>query len=139
MGHPAWADDASLDSAAGRVERCAAMDEHIAAWTGELDAVEVMERCQAAGVPAGVVQSGIDLLENDPQLAALGFEMCLVEDSPELGSVYGDRLPIQFEKTPCETYRPTQPVGADNVQVLADWLDMAEADVRRGEEDGYFT
>ena len=29
--------------------------------------------------------------------------------------------------------------GADNIDVLADWLDMSSADVREGEDKGYLT
>ena len=40
------------------------------------------------------------------------------------------KLPIEFENTPCETYRPAQPVGADNAEVLGDWLGMSAAEVK---------
>lgn len=50
-----------------------------------------------------------------------------------------DRLPIEFEKTPCEIYRPAKPVGTDNADVLGDWLGTSEDEVRKGEKEGYLT
>ena len=45
------------------------IEEQLSAWTAQQDAYELMGLCQAAGVPAGVVQDGADLVERDPQLA----------------------------------------------------------------------
>jgi hypothetical protein len=47
-----------------------------------------------------------------------------------------DRLPLHFEKTPCEVYLRPRRVGEDNFSVLHDWLDMSEAEVREREADG---
>ena len=121
--------------------RCVELDvhAHVARWTRELEAVDVMQQCQAAGVPSSVVQNSIDLVEHDPQLRESRFEVDMGEVDPVLGPLKADRLPIEFEKTPCETYRPAQPIGADNADVLNDWLDMSATDVRDGEDSGYLT
>ena len=94
-----------------------------------------MQRCQAAGVPAGVVQTGADL-GNDPQLRQADFLMTLDEPHPALETTYADRLPLRFDR-PNETYRRTRRVGEDNAAVLADWLGLSAAEVQRGEEEGY--
>ena len=72
LGDPAWARDATLESAAGRLEKHDAIDEQLSAWTRDQDARELMERLLAAGVPAGVVQRSSDLLV-DPQYAHRRF------------------------------------------------------------------
>ena len=65
----------------------------IARWTKSRDAFEVMDRLQAVGVPAGVVQTGEDLTE-DPQLKARGF---IVEvENARLGRVVLPNFPLQF-------------------------------------------
>ena len=64
--------------------------------------------------------------------------MKLGENDPLVGEAFADRLPIEFSKTPCNTYRPAQPVGADNTDVLNDWLDLSSDEVRQGEEAGHF-
>ena len=46
------------------------MDQGIEAWTRTLGKYEIMERCQAAGVPAMPVQSSQDRVENDPPAQA---------------------------------------------------------------------
>ena len=136
LGDPAWARDPVLATAAGRVERLVLVDGQLAAWTRDRDASEVMNLCQAAGVPAGVVQDGIDLVEHDPQLAHLRFVQPVEGAHPVLGPMRIERLPLYFEKTPCDTYSRVRMVGEDNVGVLADWLGMSEDEVRAGEAQG---
>jgi benzylsuccinate CoA-transferase BbsF subunit len=114
------------------------LDRQIGLWTGQLDAAEVMARCQAAGVPAGVVQNSIDLAENDPQIVASDFLMTFDEPTPILGATYGDRLPLTFGVTPCDIYTKVRDVGEDNVSVLSDWLGMDSEDVVKGENAGDF-
>ena len=138
MGDPEWAGDPVLETAAGRVADTD-LDGRIAQWTRTLTATEVMVRCQDAGVPAGVVQTGADLGDHDPQLRHNGFLAEFEEPHPGPGTVYVDRLPIYYEATPCDVYRRARRIGEDNAAVLADWLGLPEADVRRGEEDGFLT
>ncbi|MCY3622053.1 MAG: CoA transferase [Gammaproteobacteria bacterium] len=137
MGDPAWTRDPALATAQGRADD-ADLDAHVGTWTRTLTASQAMERCQAAGVPAGVVQTGADMGDVDPQLRRSGFLFPIEEPHPVLGQTYADRLPLDFEDTPCDVYRRTRRLGEDNVAVLADWLGMSEEEVRRGEEDGYY-
>lgn len=137
MGDPAWTRRPGLATAKGRVDD-ADLDANIAEWTRTLTATAVMARCQAAGIPAGVVQTGADLGDADPQLRHSGFLAPIEDPHPVLGRTYADRLPLRFEDTPCDVYRRTRRVGEDNVAVLADWLGMTEEQVRQGEADGLF-
>ena len=137
MGDPEWARDPKLAAATGRFEAADMLDQRIAEWTRGIEAEVVMERCQAAGVPAGVVQTGLDLGERDPQLKLSGFLVEIEEPHPSAGQTYADRLPIYFERTPCDEYRPAPVVGQHNAEVLSEWLGMSEGEVRQGEEAGY--
>ena len=137
MGEPAWTRNPALATAQGRAD-FADLDVHVGAWTRTLTATEAMERCQAAGVPAGVVQTGADLGDADPQLKRSRFLFPIEDPHPVLGQTHADRLPLHFEATPCDVYRRTGRLGEDNVAVLADWLGMTEEAVRRGEENGHF-
>jgi len=97
----------------------------------------VQARPQAAGVPAGVVQTGADLVHEDPQLAHRGFFTEASGTSAYEGAPSPvDRLPLHFSATPVEEYREPRPVGADNVAVLGEWLEMSEADVEAEEASG---
>ncbi len=138
MDRPEWASDSRFSSASRRWQHSDALDALISDWTKDHDALQLMGICQSAGVPAGVMQNGKDLVENDPQLRASEFVMKLGENDPLVGNVFADRLPIEFSKTPCNTYRPAQPVGTDNADVLNDWLDLSSDEVRQGEEAGHF-
>ena len=95
-----------------------------------------MRRCQAAGVPAGVVQTGADLAK-DPQLAAAGFVVETDEPHPALGQTFADRLPLRLRSNPANRYRRSRRIGEDNAAVLQDWLGMDAAEVAQGENDGY--
>ena len=139
MGSPEWCQNESFESQKSRCENADALDSHINEWTKGHDAYELMHVLQDAGVPAGIVQTGIDLAESDPQLRAHEFITSMDEPHPALGETFADRLPIYFEKTPCETYRRSRLLGEDNVGVLSDWLGMTEADVQAGEEAGFLT
>lgn len=136
MGMPGWANASNLDTAAGRVAARAELDANIAAWTAGYDAYELMSLCQQGGVPAGVVQDGIDLAEHDPQLAAGEFLEKLQDVSDVLGQTWVDHLPIRFSATPCNNYQRVRELGEDNAAVLADWLDMDDAAVAATQDQG---
>ncbi len=67
IGRAELVSDARFSGLQLRLNNRAALDAIVQEWTGARAAEEVMTRCQAAGVPAGVVQTGADLLK-DPQL-----------------------------------------------------------------------
>jgi crotonobetainyl-CoA:carnitine CoA-transferase CaiB-like acyl-CoA transferase len=136
MGEPEWAGVTDFDSAAGRVVASVRIDRGIGEWTAQQDAYEVMMTCQQAGVPAGVVQDGVDLAERDPQLAAADFLTKIDAPSPSLGQTWADRLPIHFSRTPCDTYERVRELGEDTAEVLQDWLGMSDAEVGQAGEQG---
>ena len=119
-------------TAAGRLEGKAELDEAISGWTSQQDAFEVMNRLQAAGVPAGVVQSGGDLAA-DPHLAARGF----IETThhPVLGDMPMAGLPLQFSDGAHEPYRSPPPLGADNEYVITELLGHSRDELQRWEAE----
>lgn len=138
MGEPAWTHDKRFATAAGRAANVDELDELIAAWTGERMASEVMQVCQAEGVPAGVVQNGADLAEHDPHVAAAGFLHRFSDPHPAGVEVFADLLPLRFGETPADEYRRPSALGEDNVTVLEDWLGLSRAEVEQGQLDGRF-
>lgn len=72
MGRADLRDDPELATVAGRRRRSEELDHAVSAWTAQLPAREVMERCQRRGIAAGMVASGEDVV-SDPHLAARGF------------------------------------------------------------------
>jgi benzylsuccinate CoA-transferase BbsF subunit len=136
MGNPAWADAADFTDGASRYFNRSALNEHVAAWTLTAEADELMQRCQQAGVPAGVVQDGADLVEHDPQLRQRGFLQPLDDVHPTLGPTWIDKLAMQFEATPCDEYARTRAVGEDSEAILQDWLSLAEAEIAQLKQAG---
>jgi crotonobetainyl-CoA:carnitine CoA-transferase CaiB-like acyl-CoA transferase len=136
LGNPEWAAATELDTAAGRVAAVDHINQQVSVWTQHQDAYAVMALCQAAGVPAGVVQNGVDLAEHDPQLETSGMLQKLDDVSTVLGQTWVDRLPIHFELTPCNEYQRVRELGEDNEAVLHDWLGMPAEDVRRATDEG---
>ncbi len=94
-------------------------DAAVAAWTAQLDAHEMMNRLQANGVPAGVVQSGEDLA-NDPHLEARGFIQAVTH--PTLGEVQMAGLPLRFADAQTRPYGGAPALGEHNEEILCGLL-----------------
>ena len=136
MGSPAWAEEATFRTAAERAANVEALDAALGAWTQTQDATAVMEQCQAAGVPAGVVQTGLDLAEHDPQMQHRDWLQPIAEVNPDFGQSYAERLPFRFSKTPVNEHRRVRNVGEDNEAVLRDWLGLDDATIAKHDADG---
>ena len=131
-----WLGDAALSAAEGRKARRAEIDARIVEWTQPQERYALMERCQRAGVPAGVVQTGLDLTQHDPQLAQAEMFFAFDDPHPALGPLKGDRLALRFERTPATVYRRSEVFGESNASVASDWLGMPAEEVSRLEADG---
>lgn len=131
-----WLNDQSLDSAEGRRARQPEIDARVSEWTKSQDRYELMQRCQEAGVPAGVVQTGDDLVNRDPQLAQAKMHFDFEDIHPALGPLKADRLALRFERTPATVYNRSEVFGESNVSVAADWLGMSADEVARLEASG---
>lgn len=100
MGAPKWAQAPEYAGAAGRVAKRAQLEEALAEWTRTLEAREVMETLQSAGVPAAMV-SHPGHHQTDPQLlhreflkpvVQPGYETLLLEGPPFTGSDLAEPL-----------------------------------------------
>jgi benzylsuccinate CoA-transferase BbsF subunit len=114
MGEPAWAAAPALATAAGRLACAADLDERVAVWTRQHTPRAVMERCQAHGVPAGIVATGEDLAR-DPHLAARGFLMDL--EHPRMGKLPMPGCPVRFARHPTAVWRYGPLLGEDGDHV----------------------
>lgn len=73
IGNPSLAKDPGFATLAARKDNEEKLDSLVNEWTSSRSAEEVMNLMQAAGVAAGVVETGEDLLDKDPQLKDRGF------------------------------------------------------------------
>jgi crotonobetainyl-CoA:carnitine CoA-transferase CaiB-like acyl-CoA transferase len=129
MQNPSWCQQPRFSSATGRQQARDELNNLVGQWTANHEAYALMALCQGAGVPAGVVQDGADLVERDPQLAEVNFLQAMQDVHPTLGPTWFDRLPLHFEKTQCNDYHRVRAIGEDNEQVLKDWLGLDKASV----------
>jgi benzylsuccinate CoA-transferase BbsF subunit len=103
IGSPDWTNDARFATLQDRIRNNDELDKLVAGWTVNHSPAEVMALMQAAGVPAGVVETGEDLAK-DPQL--MHYNAFPIVDHPEMGSCALQRASVKLTKSaPCEATR----------------------------------
>jgi benzylsuccinate CoA-transferase BbsF subunit len=134
MAHPALAADPELASTEGRIKNADRVDRLVAEWTVNYTAEEVMAQLQAAGIAAGVVQNGQDLLV-DPQLEESGY-FCKLEH-PALGKFLYSGFPVKLSRTPYETRRSPS-FGEHNEYVYTKLLGISDEEFIDLTNEGVF-
>ena len=102
------------------------LDRIVEEWTSQRDAWKVMELLQGCGVPAGVVQTGEDILEHDPQLRHRNFYQRL--DHPALGSYRAPQASFRLSDAPCQLTR-ARLLGEDTHEVLTQTLGYSDREI----------
>jgi benzylsuccinate CoA-transferase BbsF subunit len=133
IGRPELVGDARFANPQSRLEHRADLNAFAQQWTESRSAEEVMNQLQAAGVPAGVVQTGADLLK-DPQLRQRNYFASFADSL--IGPFEIPRSGILFTNMAEEPLRLPNRFGADNDQILSELLgyDQATIDQWRAEE-----
>ncbi len=127
MGHPPWAQDERFATASGRSHHSEELDTLLETWTMQHSAEAVMHLLQDAGVPAGVVQTGADLAENDPHLKERGFFRQVLDSQGISRTVEG--APYKLSRTPGGPSRGAPEFGADQTYVLREILGMSDEEL----------
>ncbi len=97
LGNPSWTCDQKFTTLTARKQNEDELERLISQWTAQFTDYDIMNKMQAAGVAAGVVQTMADILDNDPQLKAREFLLPI--NNPVLG-VFGHPSPsYKFSKT----------------------------------------
>jgi len=135
IGDPAWARQARFADNTGRLANVDALEEHLAGWTRQHSAEQVMELLQRAGVESGVVENNEDL-NRDPQLAARGHFRPL--DHPVIGAHVVETNAIRFSETPEEIGSPAPRLGEHTEQVFRELVGMSETEYRELAAKGVF-
>lgn len=119
-----------------RLEHRAALDSIVEEWTLARTAEEIMTKCQSAGVPAGVVQNGADLLK-DPQLRQRNYFSPFAESL--IGPFEIPRSGFIFRGMEDEPLRLPNRLGADNEQVLGELLGYDKATIEQWRQEEVLT
>jgi crotonobetainyl-CoA:carnitine CoA-transferase CaiB-like acyl-CoA transferase len=135
IGREAWAVDPRFGDAAGRREHLAAIDAVIAAWTQERTPHEAMTALQAAGVPAGAVQTCEELFA-DPQLTYRGHWWTL--DHAVIGAHAYDAPAWSLSRTPAQARLAGPALGQHSFEVCRDLLGMDQSEIAALSEAGVF-
>jgi crotonobetainyl-CoA:carnitine CoA-transferase CaiB-like acyl-CoA transferase len=132
MGSTA-ATDPRFATAEGRLAARAEVDALVTGWTRGLTAREVMDRCQASGVPAGMVATGRDLAEN-PHFRERGF--LLEMEHAMMGPVRLPGPPMRLGREPLPVWRLGPLLGEDNDYVLGEVLGRGPEEIARLQAEG---
>ncbi len=127
MGDPDWCRDEKFSTLLGRKQNEDELEQRIGEWTKDKSAPEVMEILQAAGVPAGAVQTAQDVLENDPHLKERGYYVYL--DHPEAGRTAYDGPAFRLSKTPGYLRSPAPCLGEHTYYVCKEILGMDDEEI----------
>ena len=133
IGNTAWTGNPTFASLRARKENEDELDRLVEEWTIKQSAEEVMTMMQAAGVAAGVLQTGEDLLEHDPQLKHRNSFWEL--DHPEIGKYRPPRPSFVLSKSSCELRRAPL-LGEHNEYALKEFLGMSEEEIAELVIDG---
>ena len=133
IGRVDLATEARFMSLPARLKNRTELDAIVQEWTQTRTAEEAMAKLQAAGVPAGVVQTGADLL-TDAQLRHRKYFASFADSL--IGPFEIPRSGILFRGMDEEPLRLPNRFGSDNDQILGELLgyDQATIDQWRAEE-----
>ena len=117
LGHPEWRDDPRFRTNSDRMANLAALVERMNDALATRTRAEWLDAFDAAGVPAGPVNSMQEALSH-PQALARGMVVDLVH--PEAGATKALGCPVHFSATPASVTRPAPMLGEHTREVLAE-------------------
>ena len=127
MGNPEWARDPKFATHEGRKANEEELDATISAWTADKEAYALMRDLQSRGVPAAVVQSARELLDDDDHIRERGFYTYL--DHAETGHSAYDGPPFKMSKTPGELRWPGPLLGEHTEYVCKELLGLHDEEI----------
>ena len=116
LGHPEWRDDARFRTNSERMANLPALTTLMSAALATRTKAEWIDAFDAAGVPAGPVNSIGEALSH-PQTLARGMIVDLVH--PQAGPTKALGCPVHFSATPTSVTRPAPMLGEHTREVLA--------------------
>ncbi|MDO8432592.1 MAG: CoA transferase [Candidatus Binatus sp.] len=138
MGSPEWARHDQFASAAGRKQHEDALDEMLATFTSACERYDLMNRLQARGIAAGVVQKASDRFDRDPQLKARGYFVELPHS--EIGTWPIEGFPAKLSRSPANvggaTGRAAPKLGEDNDFVYGKLVGLSADEMSSLAEEG---
>ena len=136
IGSPAWASEDRFATVDSREEHADDLDTLVESWTLNQSAEAAMQLLQTAGVAAGVVQTGEDMANNDPQLRERGTFQQVPDAAGVLRTI--ERAPYKLSRTPGSVTRGAPEFGADQDFVLSEILGLSDEELAEAAIAGAF-
>ena len=136
IGRAELLEDLRFANLESRLHHRAELDGIVQDWAQLRPAEEVMKKLQAAGVPAGVVQTGADLLK-DAQLRHRNYFAPFADSL--IGPFEIPRSGIVFRGMKEDALRLPNRFGADNEQILGDLLGYDKATIEQWQQEEILT
>jgi benzylsuccinate CoA-transferase BbsF subunit len=136
IGRAELVSDRRFNTLQWRLKNRTNINEIVEEWTILHAPEEVMTQCQSAGVPAGVVQSGADLLK-DPQLRHRNYFSPFTESL--IGPFEIPRAGFIFKGVAEEPLKLPARLGSDNQQILSEILGYDNAAIEQLRQDDVLT
>ncbi|HEX2280537.1 MAG TPA: CoA transferase [Thermomicrobiales bacterium] len=127
IGQPDLIDDERYRTPQARSANQASLRPTIEAWTSTRSKREAMDALQAAGVRAGAVLTGADMLQ-DPHLNARGYYQPV--ENIRSGHQTLRIAPYKLSRTPPTVQRPAPTLGQDTESVLRNVLGMSDEQIQ---------
>ncbi|HSU91222.1 MAG TPA: CoA transferase, partial [Sporolactobacillaceae bacterium] len=138
MDKPAWALDACFVTVESRKQNEDDLDAKLTTYTVGCERYELMNRLQARGIPAGVVQKASDRFDRDPQLKARGYYVDLPHS--DIGTWPVEGFPARMSRSPADVGGPTgraaPKLGEDNDFVYGKLVGLSDEEIASLKEEG---
>ncbi len=128
MGRPELGADDRFATLAARRAAVDEVDALVGEWTAGLDRYEVAERCQGAGLAAGPMLVGADMMV-DPHYVARGFPVTV--DQPGVGEIEFEGPGFRGTAMADPVEEPAPWLGEHTVAICRDVLGLDEAEIER--------
>jgi crotonobetainyl-CoA:carnitine CoA-transferase CaiB-like acyl-CoA transferase len=127
-------DEARFASLAGRLAHQDELDLVVGNWTRQRDAAEAARELVAAGVPASVVKSPQERIDDDPDVDTWGLFPTVRH--PLIGDVRVEGVPVHLSESDWTAEKGGPLLGEDNDRILGGLLGLEASELARLHADG---
>jgi crotonobetainyl-CoA:carnitine CoA-transferase CaiB-like acyl-CoA transferase len=117
LGAPELAKEPAYQDNKGRLADRAELVDRLCALTSRMPRAELLEKLEAAGVPAGPIND-LEQVFSDPQVIHRGMRLELSNPAAKGGKSPGIRTPIVLDGAPMASDRPAPRLGEHTAEIL---------------------
>ncbi len=117
LGAPQLAEVPAYRDNEGRLAHRAELVDRLCALTSRMTRDEILEKLEAAGVPAGPIND-LEQVFSDPQVIHRGMRLDLASAAAKGGKIPGVRTPIVLDGAPIASDRPAPRLGEHTAEIL---------------------